>query len=282
MALELIVEVRQEDWLSGGRQNDGGFGGGDFNEVLFGWEVRGRCLRGEWQMRKFREVLQDCDLSDLSFRGSQFTYSNRRKGIWETKVRLDRVVANQRWRSIFPEAEDFGEVVRKTWEEKGRASGNISVKLENCATTLDSWNRKNYGKVRKKISNLKAELGRIKELSRTEEIVRHEARLSTEIDEWLLREELLWRQRSRADWLKEGDRNTHFFHLRAPHRRQVNRIEKLKDNSNEWVVEEEKLCELAVNHFSSIFKTIKSHSSSQLWVLLELSQGEFQKISGIF
>ncbi|CAM8997366.1 unnamed protein product [Rhodiola kirilowii] len=52
---------------------------GDFNEVLFGWEIKSRCLRGEWQMRKFREVLQDCGLTDLSFKGSQFTYSNRRK-----------------------------------------------------------------------------------------------------------------------------------------------------------------------------------------------------------
>ncbi|KAL9690120.1 hypothetical protein QQ045_010515 [Rhodiola kirilowii] len=50
---------------------------GDFNEVLFGWEVNGRTIRGEWQMRKFREVLQDCGLFDLSFKGPQFTYLNR-------------------------------------------------------------------------------------------------------------------------------------------------------------------------------------------------------------
>lgn len=36
--------------------------------------------------------------------------------------------------------------------------------------------------------------------------------LKKEINETLVREEVLWNQRSRALWLKCGDRNTRFFH----------------------------------------------------------------------
>ncbi|KAL9684104.1 hypothetical protein QQ045_021536 [Rhodiola kirilowii] len=75
---------------------------GDFSEVLFGWEVKGRRIRGEWQMIKFRAVMQDCNLTDIGFGGAQFTYSNKRKGIWEVKARLDRVIANEEWRLLGP------------------------------------------------------------------------------------------------------------------------------------------------------------------------------------
>lgn len=48
-----------------------------------------------------------------------------------------------------------------------------------------------------------------------------------EINETLIREEVIWIQRSRALWLKCGDRNTKFFHAIASQRQRRNRIEGL-------------------------------------------------------
>lgn len=41
------------------------------------------------------------------------------------------------------------------------------------------------------------------------------------------REEILWRQRARLEWLVHGDKNTYFFHLRASRRRRKNLIKAL-------------------------------------------------------
>lgn len=78
---------------------------GDFNEVCFSWEVRGNRIRVEWQMRNFREAIQDCKLTDVGFKGNSFTFSNRRKGSMETKACLDRVLATHQWRTLFPFAQ---------------------------------------------------------------------------------------------------------------------------------------------------------------------------------
>ncbi|XP_077224226.1 uncharacterized protein LOC143857676 [Tasmannia lanceolata] len=78
---------------------------------------------------------------------------------------------------------------------------------------------------------------RLKEL-----IALEECGLSSEVDwaemgkakqehkELLLREEISWRQRSRVRWLKEGDKNSAFFHAMASVRRRTNRIESLSVN----------------------------------------------------
>ena len=42
--------------------------------------------------------------------------------------------------------------------------------------------------------------------------------LKKEINEEMIREEMMWNQRSRALWVKCGDRNTKFFHATASNR----------------------------------------------------------------
>lgn len=77
---------------------------GDFNEILHPNEMQGSRSRNANQMRIFREALMDCRLLDIRSKSGSFTYSNKRKEIHETKVRLDRVIANKEWIDLFPDA----------------------------------------------------------------------------------------------------------------------------------------------------------------------------------
>ena len=44
----------------------------------------------------------------------------------------------------------------------------------------------------------------------------------------------MWKQWSRNRYLKEGDRNTSFFHTKASNRKQRNWIQGLEDDNGVW------------------------------------------------
>ncbi|KAF5459673.1 hypothetical protein F2P56_019600 [Juglans regia] len=76
---------------------------GDFNEILFQNEKVGGRARPETQLSQFREVLEDNQLFDLGCCSGFFTWSNRHADLSFTKERLDRCLANNKWKELFRE-----------------------------------------------------------------------------------------------------------------------------------------------------------------------------------
>ena len=74
---------------------------GDFNEITHLEEKCGWAERNADQMMAFQNVLDACNLQDLGFSGSNYTWCNGRFGSQRTLIRLDRMVANAEWRSLF-------------------------------------------------------------------------------------------------------------------------------------------------------------------------------------
>lgn len=52
-------------------------------------------------MERFRSVLEVCNLGDLGFRGSKFTWTNCREAGQFMKERLDRATANPEWCALY-------------------------------------------------------------------------------------------------------------------------------------------------------------------------------------
>ncbi|KAL9687939.1 hypothetical protein QQ045_032350 [Rhodiola kirilowii] len=142
---------------------------------------------------------------------------------------------------------------------------------EDFNEVLFGWEgTKNFGQVKTKITQVKEELAKVKEMVRTEEAIVREAELSSELDEWLLREDLFWKYRLRADWLKEGHKNTKFFHLKASQRRRINRIKRLKNSRGEWTTDEAYLCDVVIRHFEGIYSSSRPDSNGQVLRSLEI------------
>ncbi|KAK1304803.1 hypothetical protein QJS10_CPB11g00864 [Acorus calamus] len=71
-------------------------------------------------------------------------------------------------------------------------------------------------------------------------------------------EEMEWRQRSKALWLKSRDNNTRFFHKAASQRRRLNHIGCIQIEGERWTERADIVTHL-VNHFS------KSFSKDRRW-----------------
>jgi hypothetical protein len=87
-----------------------------------------------------------------------------------------------------------------------------------------TWAHNSFGSVKKELQRLRAKLESVRRASMHSGPTAREKQLMKRISELLSREEIMMKQRSRMDWLKEGDRNTTFFHARARERAQINRI----------------------------------------------------------
>ncbi|KAK2665818.1 hypothetical protein Ddye_004392 [Dipteronia dyeriana] len=80
-------------------------------------------------------------------------------------------------------------------------------------------------------------------------------KMERELDNSLAEEESFWRQRFRVEWMKEGDCNTKFFHVKASTRRSCNMIRGLYDRGGVWRTKDEDLEDIINEYFASLFSS---------------------------
>lgn len=84
-------------------------------------------------------------------------------------------------------------------------------------------------------------------------LIKLESKLRLELYDILNREESYWYQKSKVDWLRDGDRNTTFFHLSTIVRRWKNNILAIKDNDGNWLHDKQRVKEHIVQYFAHLF-----------------------------
>jgi hypothetical protein len=82
-----------------------------------------------------------------------------------------------------------------------------------------------------------------------------EKKVEERIAELGYREEIMWRQRARIQWLAEGDKNTRIFHHKASMRRKKNKIDKLTRADGSVCENVNELEQMAHDFYEDLYKS---------------------------
>ena len=156
----------------------------------------------------------------------------------------------------------FGDTLRQWWQEmepgRGTCMYNFQQKLKTLKGRIKCWNKDSFGDIFKEKQQLDL---RIKDVQLEMHRVGHTTDLKSQ--EWTLlqelnlkekQEEALYQQKSRNHWLRDGDRNTKFFHRAAIQHRQNNHISRLKRADGSVARTQPELEATLTDHFAELLE----------------------------
>jgi len=136
---------------------------------------------------------------------------------------------------------DFNEVISKTWKDLSAKNTippfmTFRDKLSSMRKVVKEWQHKKTQADKLALQEVQKELDSISKVLDANSLpfsMRcHLNELERKKQYLLKHEEVSWRLKSRAIWLKEGDKNTKFFHNYANARRERNSIWKISDGQS--------------------------------------------------
>nr|GEX22796.1 hypothetical protein [Tanacetum cinerariifolium] len=238
---------------------------GDFNVILnINENTNGINVRCEG-MKEFRECVENIEVEDITMCGLFYTWIQRTRnpklGILK---KLDRVMGNSQFIFVYPAS--YANFMPYLSSDHYLAILIIPDVIEGLEETHENLNKKN-GNFFDKVKFLKIELARVQESLnrdpscsklREKEMFYAQAYKDASIDE-----EKLLRQKTKVEWLKEGDSNTSYFHNVIKGRVSKSRIKVIYNDSRDAFYGNN-VAKQFVSHFSNFIGTCDNVCGSLL------------------
>ena len=242
---------------------------------------------------KFSNMIENNELIDLGFSGPRYTWARGRTVQTRKSARLDRALCNSMWRTHFQEAavrhlphsysdhcpllinpmgfadirhnpkpfrfqvawmehRQFDEFIHTQW----RSTLPLGTALSKLSAALCDWNKEVFGNLFRRKRQAWARLKGVQQrlaAGGSIHLLKLENKLRKELNVILKEIELLWFQKSRVDAIRDGDRNTKYFHISTIIRRRINRIDTLRHDDGHWVTDTDEVKRMVVEFFAALF-----------------------------
>jgi len=149
--------------------------------------------------------------------------------------------------------DDFHRLLKDKW---GRGFELIHT-LNELTPSLKEWNHDTFGNIFKRKRELLARLNGIQNSPNygySNFLENIEKELQEQLAMTLYQEECLWFQKSRNQWISDGDHNTKYYHSKTIVRRRRNTILTIRDNDGIWIDDPANLKALVRNFYENLFK----------------------------
>ncbi|CAA0818874.1 Unknown protein, partial [Striga hermonthica] len=168
--------------------------------------------------------------------------------------------------------EGIKEVVTEAWEvrKEGTPMFKVSEKIKEARVALLKWSKgfraaeiQEKQRIPEKMEVL-SRMGADRDWSEWE-------RLKVCLDKINLTEEEYWHQKSRSQWLKEGDSNTKYFHALTLQRRKSNQIHRLQGDGGEVWEDLKDIEQCICQFYQDLFTTEGSEGDTEILNLIPVN-----------
>ncbi|GLT69444.1 hypothetical protein SLA2020_415930 [Shorea laevis] len=172
-------------------------------------------------------------------------------------------------------------IVARAWLVDGLGSPafSLSRKWRSTKLALKDWNHHHFGHIQTRIKAIMSDISEIQSSPYSSINAAKEVILQEDLQEQLLREEVLWKQKSRELWLTCTDLNTKFFHASVTCRRRYNSISNLKGPDGIKISGRDNIGFYLVDYFSKLFSSSLPVFDSEFSELIDCVITEEENIS---
>ncbi|TXG66528.1 hypothetical protein EZV62_007803 [Acer yangbiense] len=249
------------------------------------WKRSARAKKAEVLLsqpsRKFR------DLQTVSMKGKQSFQGNGSSSTSKSKFHLvgKRSGLGKYHKSVPMGSKPRGTLFSslKRWEVQfGKHQLIFGPVLESDRNKQDSgWSQIRFKNLSNQISGKNRELEHLYGFCEADGVMTEIKELEKSVEDLMDSEELYWKQRSRAEWLEAGDRNSKFFHARATARHKKNSIHRLQNREGRLEDSEAGMARVIQEFFQSLFQSANPSpsniSSASQCISSSFTQSQFIK-----